>query len=134
MNQPPSATKRLFAALALVSCSLAGQAANLIDNGAFESGLTGFGTDYNVRASGCIGCVGVNGNTLNWYYVPGYVVNFNDHTSGAGQMLLYDPPGTPSAWRIWYQTVNVEAGRTYTFSGWGREANSENPAWNNGLI
>ncbi len=134
MDKPHFSTKHLLATLALSSCSLAGQAANLIANGDFEAGLTGFGTDYTPSLSGCISCVGVSTNTLTWYYAPGYVVNFNDHTSGAGKMLLYDPPATPSAWRIWHQTVNVVAGQTYTFSGWGREANSENPAWNNGLI
>lgn len=134
MSPLPLNSKTLLAAFVMSAVPALAQATNLIGNGDFESGLTGFNTDYQTSASGCINCVGVNGNTLNWYYAPGYVVNFNDHTSGSGLMLLYDPPGTPSALRIWHQSVNVVAGQTYTFSGWGREANSENPAWNNGLI
>jgi len=128
---------RLLSA-AVVAASLltvsSSNAANLIVNGDFEAGVAGFGTDYQVSASGCMGCVGVNTNTLNWYFVPSLVVNFNDHTSGGGKMLLYDPVEPPSSGRIWFQTVNVEAGNTYAFSGWAREANSENPTVNNGLV
>ncbi|MEW6676678.1 MAG: PEPxxWA-CTERM sorting domain-containing protein [Pseudomonadota bacterium] len=126
--------KYLAAVLCFSALSPLAQASNLIVNGDFEAGMSGFGTDYFPSANGCISCAGVSTNTLTWYYAPGYVEVFNDHTSGAGMMLLYDPPNTPSAWRIWYQNVNVEAGKTYTFSGWGREANSENLGYNDGLI
>ena len=128
------ALTRIAPVLAALCLTPAAHAANLIVNGDFEAGLSGFGSDYSPSANGCISCVGVNSNTLSWYYAPGYVEVFNDHTSGTGGMLLYDPPGSPSAWRIWYQSVNVEAGKTYTFSGWGREANSENPGVNDGLV
>ncbi len=125
---------RISTTLALLCLAATANAANLIVNGDFEAGMTGFGSDYTPSAHGCISCVGVNSNTLSWYNAPGYVEVFNDHTSGTGGMLLYDPPASPSAWRIWYQNVHVEAGKTYTFSGWGREANSENPGVNDGLV
>lgn len=112
----------------------AAQASNLINNGDFEAGASGFGTDYSLSANGCVSCAGVSTNTLAWYYAPGYVEVFDDHTSGSGGMLLYDPPAAPASYRIWYQDVAVQAGKTYTFSGWGREANSENRGVNDGLI
>jgi len=123
--------------LVLLSCSAVfpvAHASNLITNGDFESGMSGFSTDYSPSANGCISCAGVSTNTLTWYYAPGYVEVFNDHTTGTGMMLLYDPPASPSSWRIWYQDVSVEAGKSYTFSGWAREANSENLGFNDGLI
>lgn len=122
----------LSAALAAAP-ALAGPS-NLIVNGDFEAGLTGFGTDYRTSASGCIGCVGVATTTTGWYNAPGYVHPYGDHTSGSGNMLQYDPPGSqPSSFRIWFQDVAVEAGTTYRFSGWVREANSETTP-NNGRV
>jgi hypothetical protein len=123
----------MAAAAALCLGALGNAAAdNLIVNGDFSAGATGFVTDYPVRASGCIGCLGVAANTLAWYNQPAFVFPFGDHTTGSGLMLLYDPPASGSP-RIWAQTVNVSAGTTYAFSGWIREANSE-PSANNGRV
>ena len=119
-------------AIGVTMLPMGANAQNLIVNGNFESGVAGFGTDYQVSSSGCIGCVGVAATTQGWYNAPGYVFPFNDHTTGSGKMLQYDPPnGTHT--RIWYQSVNVVAGTTYVFEGWVREANSE-PSPNNGLV
>ncbi len=107
---------------------------NLIVNGDFEAGFSGFSSDYSASGSGCIGCVGVKSTTTGWYNAPGFVFPFGDHTTGSGLMLQYDPPSiNPTSKRIWYQSVSVLAGTTYSFSGWVREANSE-PTPNNGLV
>lgn len=122
----------LAGALALAAHTARAEAVNLISNGDFEAGFTGFVSDYRQSASGCIGCVGVAPTTLGWYAAPGLVFPFGDHTSGSGQMLQYDPPAAGNP-RIWAQSVEVEAGRTYVFSGWLREANSE-ASPNNGRV
>jgi hypothetical protein len=119
------AASLIAAALATLAAASAHGATNLIVNGSFEDGASGFGTDYNLSASGCIGCVGVQTTTTGWYNAPGYVFPYGDHTSGSGRMLQWDPPEPPGSRRIWYQSVNVVAGTRYTFSGWVREANSE---------
>lgn len=122
-------------ATSMIALALTGTASaqNLIVNGDFEAGISGFSTDYRVNASGCIGCVGVDDRTLDWYFVPSLVYDYRDHTSGTGLMLQWDPPEPPSGKRIWYQSVSVVAGTTYSFSGWVREANSESSP-NNGLV
>jgi hypothetical protein len=122
----------LAAACLLALAAAPAAASNLIVNGDFSAGATGFITDYPLTASGCIGCAGVAASTLGWYNQPALVFPFGDHTTGSGLMLLYDPPpsGAP---RLWQQTVNVSAGTTYAFSGWIREANAE-PSPNNGRV
>jgi hypothetical protein len=124
----------LLAGLSLAAGPAVAEPVNLIANGDFEAGAVGFGTDYRLSASGCIGCVGVAATTTGWYNAPGYVHPYGDHTSGSGRMLQYDPPGNqPTLARIWHQDVNVVAGTTYRFSGWIREANSEATP-NNGRV
>lgn len=121
-----------LAAIAALAAPAAIAAGNLIVNGDFEAGATGFATDYRMSPNGCIGCVGVKPRTVDWYFAPGYVHDFGDHTTGAGLMLQYDPPASGHP-RIWAQSVNVVAGTTYRFTGWVREANSE-PSPNNGRV
>jgi hypothetical protein len=127
--------KALVAAACLAAAGWAtANPVNLVVNGDFQSGFTGFGSDYRVSNSGCIGCVGVAATTTGWYNAPGYVFPFGDHTTGQGLMLQYDPPAAANGTaRIWYQTVAVTQGETYEFSGWVREANSETSP-NNGRV
>lgn len=131
----PKSLYRAVMALGLLASASVAQA-NLLVNGNFDAGLQGVNTDYSLSNVGCISCVGVASNTLTWYNAPGYVLPFGDHTSGTGMMLLYDPPANPPTKRIWYQNVDVVSGQTYEFSGWMREANTENygSEANNGLI
>ena len=137
MSRSPFAARAR--ALVAVTCTLTvlpalADPVNLIVNGDFEAGFSGFSTDYRQSASGCIGCVGVAASTTGWYNAPGYVHPFNDHSSGSGLMLQWDPPSTNNTTaRIWAQSVGVQAGTTYTFSGWVREANSEATP-NNGRV
>ena len=119
---PHLRTALSIALLALPALPAAAQ--NLIVNGSFEAGFSGFSTEYAVSPTGCIGCVGIKPTTLAWYNVPSLVFSYGDHTSGSGQMLQYDPPGGSTP-KIWSQTVAVNAGTAYVFSGWLREANSE---------
>jgi len=82
-------------------------------NGDFESGNTGFSTDYDYSASI---------NDVKQYAVRSSVPNswapgFRDHTSGSGLMAIYNA-STNSADRIWAQNLILQAGTKYKFSGW----------------
>lgn len=88
---------------------------NLVSNGDFESGNSGFQSDYTVA--------GVNVN-LGEYDVRSS--NFlgksdwlqTDHTTGTvpGRMLVANGP-LPNA-AVWRQDINVVAGQMYTFCAW----------------
>ncbi|HEV8082859.1 MAG TPA: hypothetical protein VGP55_06645 [Chitinophagaceae bacterium] len=91
---------------------------NLITNGDFESGLTGFNTDYGIYPNGN-GCgVGVYGSvavatspilTSRWF------CDFPDHSPAGTKMLVVD--GTCAAnKRVWYETISVTANTLYYFS------------------
>ena len=100
------------------------RAQNLLTNGSFELGNTGFSTDYtsyyngttnlNTYTSGGSYTVGTNpsSNSVssdNW-------ANIGDHTTGTGNMREID--GNSLGNRFWYETVAVTPNTTYTFSYW----------------
>lgn len=88
--------------------------ANLVVNGNFEAGNTGFVSSYNYNS---------NGNAEGNYYVGTNSKAWNgniadptyDHTSGYGLMLLAN--GVLNL-PVWSQSVSVTAGTEYEFSGW----------------
>lgn len=99
----------------------------LIVNGDFEAGNTGFTTGYSYNAS-TVGpgnySIGTNPNTLNSYFY-----SMADHTPGAGtRMLVVDVDGTVGK-DAYATTVNVLANTTYFFSAWFADINGtyENP-------
>ncbi len=92
--------------------------ANLIANGDFSMGNTGFITDYTYcNSPNCLYplpdtgyAVGTNAN----YYHNSF--SGIDHTSGSGNFLMVN--GGQTAKRVWNQTVSVQPNSNYTFSGW----------------
>jgi hypothetical protein len=94
--------------------------ANLVTNGDFESGNTGFTTGYTFGNVNGPTTYTISTNPLqadgaypDWY-------NGGDHTSGTGKMLVVngaDSATTP----VWEETVPVTPNTTYTFSYWGAE-------------
>jgi len=96
---------------------------NLIVNGDFEQGNTGFSSEYNL-SSGTHGSYIVSEtNTASWY--AGCV----DHTSGSGKMLHFDAAcgvnGVPAYSDVWCQTISVEPNTHYAFSTWMINENKE---------
>lgn len=95
---------------------------NLIANHDFESGLTGFNTDYGIYPNG-IGCSqgGVFGSVSvvsNPFVDLGYqYCDRVDHSINGNKMLFVDGSCTSNK-RVWYQTVNVTPNTSYYFSGW----------------
>ena len=105
------------------------QAQNVITNGNFESGNTGFQSDYqynsDLREAGRyhIGTNASNYNSGNTQFF-----NYPDHTSGSGKYFIANGAGgnmiTPSSSRVWYKTVTVQPHSYYDFSFWATHLNN----------
>lgn len=96
---------------------------NLLINPDFELGNQGFSSDYvyNHNADGS----GPDSALLSGQYIltsnPANhhpdAHSFGDFTSGNGLMLMSKGATTPN-WVVWQQSVAVEAGQAYAFTGW----------------
>lgn len=98
---------------------------NLITNGDFSAGNTGFASDYQYSSSGLpsgVYFVGANPGTWN----PGMPACV-DHTSGNGNMLLVNGAETEGV-KIWSETVPVQPNTNYAFSTWIEHITNTNPA------
>jgi gliding motility-associated-like protein len=97
---------------------------NLIVNGNFSAGNTGFSSSYNYSFPNTTEgeyYVGTNPSAWN-----GGLSACTDHTSGAGNMLLVN--GSPIAnVSIWCQTIPVSPNTDYLFSTWVTPAYPVNP-------
>ena len=98
---------------------------NLIVNGDFSAGNTGFSSEYVYAANNTTEgeyFVGPSANTWNYN-----LSNCTDHTTGTGNMLLVN--GTPDIdLKVWTQTVNVTPNTNYAFSTWIQALWPPNPA------
>ena len=90
----------------------------LVVNGNFNAGNTGFATKYAIiaptgsTAGGDYG-VGTNPNAYNTrYFVP-----MGDHTTGTGNFLIADGESSNTSY-VWQESVNVIVGQVYFFSAW----------------
>lgn len=97
------------------------QNTNLVVNGTFESGNTGFTTGYNPGSGGAFGTLSNPGEyavTTNPNLVHMYFSSCSDHTpSGAGRMLVVNGSGTPNT-IVWQQTITVTPNTDYQFGTW----------------
>jgi gliding motility-associated-like protein len=104
-------------------------ASNLIVNGNFEAGNTGFTTAYTLGLGGAFGLLS-NAGTYAISTSPNIVhTNFSscqDHTPTPGvQMMIVNGSGTPGA-NVWCQTVSVDTDTDYQFSTWVASALNDN--------
>ena len=91
---------------------------SLIENGDFESGNTGFTSEYQyVPPLPPPGRIGFAEYTV--FTDPADVhdlwASFGDHTTGAGNMMIVNGKADITAWS---QEVDLVAGTTYGFSAW----------------
>lgn len=89
-------------------------ATNLVNNGNFESGNSGFTHEYNYGTpGGTFGpgwlSVGTNPLAYNGAWTP-----CGDHTTGSGNQLIVDGHTSANA-KVWCQNVSVTPGKTYAF-------------------
>ncbi|MFY7963377.1 MAG: LamG-like jellyroll fold domain-containing protein [Chitinophagaceae bacterium] len=102
---------------------------NLILNGDFEQGNSGFETDYvfNPGTAGAIqGIYTIGNNPKNWLSA---FAACTDHTPGTtnDKMLMLDG-STKSGVELWRQTIFVKPNTTYNFSFWLQSIVAQNPA------
>ena len=123
--------------LAMLVClgSLAASqaSANLIFNGDFEAGNTGFSSDYTYIAPGTVNPPGAPDQGQSDYtlwdegtYSVGTDPNslhaswaiFGDHTTGIGDMMIVNGAASPVS--VWQGTLTsaLVVGQTYEFSAW----------------
>ena len=103
-----------------VTSGVAANPANLIVNGDFTSGNTGFLSDYiyynigTVPTNGQQGAYGVVTNPRNWFNA---FFNCLDHTTPNGNMFVGDGSTSGTA-RVWYSQIPITVipGKNYSFS------------------
>lgn len=106
-----------FALICIIASSAQGQS-NLLINGSFELGNTGFSSDYTYshNHAGMLS-EGDYDIVSNPYLTHSLATSFGDHTSGTGLMFVVNGGNNP-AQIIWSETVNVATNTTYALSGW----------------
>ncbi|UAY53112.1 LamG-like jellyroll fold domain-containing protein [Ferruginibacter albus] len=102
------------------------QGTNLITNGDFNNGNTGFTSAYtytNNNTTAAQYFIGTNPKSWN----PG-MSSCSDHTgaSGNGNMMLVNGSSTPNV-NVWKQIINVTPNTNYAFSAWGQNLTVNDP-------
>ena len=103
---------------------------NMVTNGDFSLGNTGFTSDYTYVANaggGAQGIFGVATTAVSWFQ---FFASCNvEHTNGTGKMMIFDG-STSNAGndKAWGQTIAVQPNQTYTFSYWIQTVSLPNPA------
>jgi gliding motility-associated-like protein len=107
---------------------------NIILNGDFSAGNTGFSSEYldaiGLGLGGAWGPLSLAGTYAVDNDASNVHSNFSpctDHTTGTGNMLIVNGSETQNL-EVWCQTVTVEPGTSYQFSTWITSVVSDNPA------
>ncbi len=99
---------------------------NLITNGDFSQGNTGFtsGYSYTPPPNTAEGQYWVSTNAQLW---NGGMAACGDHTTGSGNMLLVNG-ATAANTSVWCQTINVAPNTNYVFTAWVMTLTASSPA------
>lgn len=92
---------------------------NLVVNGDFSAGATGFSTSYVPGTGGPWGLISYPATyaiATNPSTVHMYGASFGDHTSGSGKMMVINGSSTPD--NVWCETIPVLPNTYYMFSAW----------------
>lgn len=107
---------------------------NVIQNGDFIAGNTGFNSDYadaiGLGLGGTWGPLSLEGTyavTDDPSSVHTNFIGCGDHTSGTGNMMVVNGSGVANL-PVWCQTVTVDPALTYQFSAWVTSVVANNPA------
>ena len=107
-----------------------GTSGELVVNGNFNAGATGFTSDYVPGTGGTYGLLSNAGTyavNTNPQLTHVNFASFGDHTTGFGNMLVVNGAQFPGQ-NIWCETVTVTPNTDYAFSSWLATAVSESPA------
>ncbi len=109
---------------------------NLVENGDFEDGNTGFTSSYlngeifcptgPFNPWGSLGCEGMYVITDDPSSTHTNFSACGDHTTGSGMMMVVN--GSASAINIWCQNIDVIPNTDYLFSAWATSVNPSSPA------
>ncbi len=116
-------TFSLTGALVFMTAALAAQdstAMNLVTNGDFESGNSGFTSDYAYGDLTNPGSYFIGPNAFTAIGAMADWCNCGDHTTGTGKMMIVNGSNTAS-FAVWKENVTVTPSTNYTFSYWGAE-------------
>ncbi|RME98567.1 MAG: hypothetical protein D6772_08860, partial [Bacteroidetes bacterium] len=100
----------------------------LITNGDFELGDSGFSSDYDYGTGGGAGLLSSEGQyaiATNARDTHRQFARCRDR-SGSGNIMVVNASGDPS--NVWCQTVTIQPNTSYQFSAWVTSVVSENPA------
>ncbi len=114
-------------ALALLATVLVVEAQtspNLVINGDFENGNTGFASGYTIGNLSNPGSYSIGANPSTAPGAFGDWCNCGDHTSGTGKMMIVNG-ATDATLPVWEETVTVTPSTEYTFSYWGAEVDHD---------
>jgi gliding motility-associated-like protein len=103
---------------------------NLVVNGNFNGGNSGFTSSYSVGTGGSWGpcsSPATYGITTNPTNLHSLWASFGDHTTGSGQMMCVNGSSTANT-SVWCQTVNVLPNTLYDFSTWLATCEATSPA------
>jgi len=115
----------IVAPLTVATVALCRVHAQTFTNADFEAGDLGFASEYQFADfNSAEGQFTVRSDPQNW---NGEFVNFGDHTTGTGKMLVVNgaTSGNPAIWR---QTVSVQTNTAYRFQAWTGTAVGGGPA------
>lgn len=135
ITNPNSATQNVSPSVTTtytVTSGVASSTTNLVFNGNFSLGNTGFTTEYNQIADpnpfGVQSSYDIVTNPNAWFTA---FASFGDHTSGTGNLMVFDgstdPTGTIKAWCSG-TAIAVLPNKSYTFSYYVASAAPQNPA------
>jgi hypothetical protein len=118
MAYRPTSLLSLFASATLIALPSAACADELITNGNFSAGATGFGTTYDQTDANGYLFITTNPDSLG---CGGCFPSMGDHTTGTGNMLFVDGAAvgdgaTPASHPYYTVTLGVAPGADYTFS------------------
>ena len=93
---------------------------NLINNGDFEQGITGFSSDYIIGNGGSWGQLSIPGTfavTTSPNLVHNNFVFCNDHSNSGNKQLVVNGANVSNI-KVWCQNVLVQPGTSYEFGAW----------------
>ncbi|MGB8096027.1 MAG: hypothetical protein WCF17_02655, partial [Terracidiphilus sp.] len=117
----------LIGALGLMTAALAAGPAlgqNLVVNGGFESGNSGFTTGYTLGDVSTPGGYFIGPSPSSATGAFGDWCKCGDHTTGTGNMMIVDG-ATSASTVVWEETVQVTPSTEYVFSYWGSEVDHD---------
>lgn len=103
---------------------------NLVVNGDFTQGNSGFTSNYVYGTGGTWGLLSNPGQfaiSTNANLTHTNFANCTDHTTGTGNYMIMNGASTANT-AVWCQTVNISPSTTYVFSAWFTSVVASNPA------